>query len=70
MWISSFCNEELAEKTRPAPQLALIRGSQARLRREDRPGAEPKLVARSLLPAEAAEGVRLKFELFEYQIVK
>ena len=44
-------------------------GDYARLRREDKPGAEPKLVARALLPGEVQEGVRLKFELFEYQIM-
>lgn len=45
-------------------------GDYARLRREDRPAAEPRLVARALLPGDIREGMRLKFELFEYTIAE
>ena len=46
-----------------------IDGDYAYLRRTDIADNELKLVARALLPAEIAEGSRLKYELFEYTII-
>lgn len=44
-------------------------GDYAQLRRLDRPESPLKPVARALLPDAVAEGTRLKFALFEYEIV-
>ncbi len=46
-----------------------IDGDYANLKREDgADGGEPKLVARALLPAEIAEGVRVKYEMLSYSL--
>lgn len=46
-----------------------IDGDYANLKREDgADGGEPKLVARALLPAEIAEGVRVKYEMLQYSL--
>lgn len=45
-----------------------IDGNYANLRREDDTQAEPKLVARALLPEGIQENSRLKYELLEYSI--
>lgn len=45
-----------------------IDGDYANLRREDDAQAEPKLVARALLPEGIQENSRLKYELLEYSI--
>ncbi len=45
-----------------------IDGDYANLRREDDTQAEPKLVARALLPEGIQENSRLKYELLEYSI--
>lgn len=46
-----------------------IDGDYANLMREDgADGGEPKLVARALLPAEIAEGVRIKYEMLQYSL--
>jgi hypothetical protein len=45
-----------------------IDGDYANLRREDDAQAEPKLVARALLPEGIQENSRLKYELLEYAI--
>lgn len=44
-------------------------GDYAQLRRLDRPDAPLKPVARALLPDAVGEGTKLKFELFQYEIV-
>lgn len=46
----------------------VIDGEYAKLRRTVEPNGELKLVARALLPAEIAEGVKLKYEMLEYSI--
>lgn len=46
-----------------------IDGDYAHLEREDAPDMEPKLVARALLPDAIAEGVRVKYEMMEYEIL-
>ncbi len=43
-------------------------GDYAYLRKEDDAQAEPKCVARALLPAEIIEGSRLVYEMMEYSI--
>ena len=45
-----------------------IDGDYANLRRIGAEAAEPKLVARALLPPEIAEGTRLKYEWMQYEI--
>ena len=40
----------------------------AQLRRTDEAEGELKLVARALLPADIAEGTKLRYEMFEYSI--
>ena len=45
-----------------------IDGDYANLRRIDAEAAEPKLVARALLPPAIAEGTRLKYEWMQYEI--
>lgn len=47
-----------------------IDGDYANLRRTDEEGEELKLVARALLPAEIAEGTKLKYEWMEYSIIE
>jgi len=46
-----------------------IDGDYAHLRRTDAPEIDLKLVARAILPPEIMEGVRLKYELFEYTLL-
>ncbi|MDD3172545.1 MAG: chorismate--pyruvate lyase [Herbinix sp.] len=46
-----------------------IDGDYAHLRRTDIQENDLKLVARALLPSEIIEGIRLKYELFEYSII-
>lgn len=43
-------------------------GDYAYLRKEDEEAAEPKCVARALLPSETAEGSRLVYEMMEYSL--
>ena len=45
-----------------------IDGDYANLKNEADPNAETKLVARALLPAELAEGSRVKYEMLQYSI--
>lgn len=49
-----------------------IDGDYAMLRRTDEKeeGAEPKMVARALLPPETAEGTKLLYECMQYSIVE
>ena len=47
-----------------------IEGDYAQLRRTDQPEEEEKLVARSLLPEDISEGTKLRYEMFEYEIVE
>lgn len=49
-----------------------IDGDYAMLRRTDEtdPAAEPKMVARALLPQEIQEGSRLLYEYLQYSIVE
>ena len=46
-----------------------IDGDYAKLRQEDEPSAELKLVARALLPEEIYEGCRLKYEFLQYEVL-
>lgn len=46
-----------------------IDGDYANLRRTDAGSDDPKLVARALLPAEIAEGSKLKYEMMQYEII-
>ncbi|MBR6616189.1 MAG: chorismate--pyruvate lyase [Lachnospiraceae bacterium] len=48
--------------------VASIDGDYAHLQRTDEPDAELKLVARALLPDGIAEGTKLKYEMFQYEI--
>ena len=45
-----------------------IDGDYANLKRMDQEGEDPKLVARALLPEEIMEGMKLKYELMQYEI--
>lgn len=49
--------------------VAQIDGDYAHLKRTDIESDELKLVARALLPEEISEGSKLKFEMFEYEII-
>lgn len=46
-----------------------IDGDYAHLRRTDIPSDDLKLVARALLPAGINEGSRLKYEMFQYELI-
>lgn len=46
-----------------------IDGDYANLKRTDIESDELKLVARALLPADIAEGSRLKYEWMQYEII-
>lgn len=46
-----------------------IDGDYANLRRTDVPSAEPRLVARALLPPDIMEGTQLKYEMLQYEII-
>lgn len=50
-------------------EVASIDGDYANLTKVDAPNEEPKLVARALLPAEIAEGTKLKYEMMQYEII-
>lgn len=47
-----------------------IDGDYAQLQRTDAVDDDLKLVARALLPAELVEGSKLKYEMFEYEIIQ
>ena len=49
-------------------EVVSIDGDYANLQRTDIDSAEPKLVARALLPAEIQEGTRLKYEMMQYEM--
>jgi len=49
--------------------VALIDGDYAFLRNDNEPTAPLKQVARALLPEEITEGSRLKWEMFEYELL-
>jgi len=46
-----------------------IDGDYANLRRTDIESSELKLVARALLPEDLFEGTKLKYEMFQYEII-
>ena len=46
-----------------------IEGDYANLRRTDVESEELKLVARALLPPEIDTGAKLKYEMFQYEII-
>ncbi len=46
-----------------------IDGDYAYLQNVEAPDDEPKLVARALLPSEIREGSKLKYELFQYELI-
>ena len=46
-----------------------IDGDYAHLVRTDIEATDKKLVARALLPAETDVGTKLKYEMFEYEII-
>lgn len=46
-----------------------IDGDYAHLRRTDISSDDLKLVARALLPADINEGSRLKYEMFQYELI-
>lgn len=50
-------------------EVVSIDGDYANLRRTDVEENELKLVARALLPAEIAEGTKLKYEWMQYEII-
>lgn len=50
-------------------EVVSIDGDYANLKRTDIESEDLKLVARALLPAEIAEGSRLKYELMQYEII-
>ncbi|MCM1088343.1 MAG: hypothetical protein NC419_09305 [Muribaculaceae bacterium] len=47
-----------------------IDGDYANLKRIDAEDDELKLVARALLPPEIAEGMKLRYEYMQYQIIE
>ena len=49
-------------------EVVSIDGDYANLRRTDTESDDLKLVARALLPAEIAEGSRLKYEMMQYKL--
>lgn len=50
-------------------EVVSIEGDYANLRRTDMESDDVKLVARALLPYEIQEGSRLKYEMFQYEII-
>lgn len=50
-------------------EVVSIDGDYANLRRTDIESEDLKLVARALLPAEIAEGTKLKYEWMQYVVV-
>ena len=51
-------------------EVASIDGDYANLRRIDIESEEIKLVARALLPAEINVGTKLKYEMFQYEVIE
>ena len=47
-----------------------IDGDYANLRRTDMESEDLKLVARALLPPEITEGILLKYEMMQYEILR
>lgn len=47
-----------------------IDGDYAYLKRTDEEQAEPRLVARALLPDEIMEGSKIKYEMLRYEIIR
>ena len=50
-------------------EVVSIDGDYANLRRTDIQSDERKLVARALLPAEINVGTKLKYEMFQYEVI-
>ncbi len=50
--------------------VARIDGDYAYLQDEANPAAEPKCVARALLPENIDEGTRLAYEMFSYSVLE
>lgn len=50
-------------------EVVSIEGDYANLKRTDIASEDLKLVARALLPAEIAEGSRLKYEWMQYEMI-
>ena len=50
-------------------EVVSIDGDYAHLKRTDLESEDLKLVARALLPAEIVEGSKLKYELFQYELI-
>ncbi|MBO5425624.1 MAG: chorismate--pyruvate lyase [Lachnospiraceae bacterium] len=50
-------------------EVVSIDGDYANLKRTDIDDTEVKLVARALLPEEVCEGTKLKYEMFQYEII-
>lgn len=46
-----------------------IDGDYAYLKRIDEAQDEPRLVARALLPDSIKEGIRLKYEMLQYEVI-
>lgn len=51
-------------------EVAGIDGDYVHLKRIDVESEETKLVARALVPPEVAEGMKLKYEMMQYEIVE
>lgn len=51
-------------------EVVSIDGDYANLKRTDVESDDIKLVARALLPAEIAEGTKLKYEWMQYEIIE
>lgn len=50
-------------------EVSSIEGDYANLRRTDIDSDDLKLVARALLPSEIVEGSKLRYELFQYELI-
>ena len=50
-------------------EVVSIDGDYANLKRTDLESEDLKLVARALLPAEIAEGTKLKYEMMQYEMI-
>ena len=50
-------------------EVVSIDGDYANLKRTDMDSDDIKLVARALLPPEIMEGSKLKYEMFQYEII-
>lgn len=51
-------------------EVVSIDGDYANLRRIDIPSDDLKLVARALLPAGIYDGCKLKYEMFQYELME